>query len=196
MSTNVFRICGFATNFESFSPISIIRQFFISSVCKNITHIKENHIEFDHVLKDDVTCHITFIEISDLDKNTPYSSFGDCMIIFIDLEKEKIIEKLEEIVFYMKENFNISKKIYVLGIFTSNNKLHKNITEEAITEYLDTTQLIYDYLDINIESNTDLANFFDFITQEALEEKKKKKSKEKDLPDYDMSKSKWDCIIC
>lgn len=193
MSNTIFRICGFSTHNESFSPISIMKQFFNSTICKNISQIKESHIEFDHTLKDNTSCHITFVEINDLDKSTSYSNFADTLIIFIDLEKEKIIEKLEEIIFYIKENFNLSKKIYLLGLYTQNNKPQK--TEEAITEYLDTTQIIYDYLELDSESNEDLVNFFDFITQEAIEEKAKQKSKEKDLPEYDMSKSKGICII-
>lgn len=196
MSNTIFRICGFSTHNESFSPISIMKQFFNSTICKNISQIKENHIEFDHTLKDNTSCHITFVEIVDLDKTTSYSNFADTLIIFIDLEKEKIIEKLEEIIFYIKENFNLSKKIYLLGLYTQNNKSQKNLTEEAITEYLDTTQIIYDYLEIDSDSNEDLVNFFDFITQEAIEEKAKQKSKERDLPEYDMSKSKGICIIC
>ena len=113
---SVFRVGAFSTNFDTFSPITIIRQFFVSTVCKNISYIKDNHVEFEHVLEESTEIHTNFIAISNLEKSYNVCSCADCFIIFVDLELKESMDKLEQIVNYIKLKCNEDKKVYVLGI--------------------------------------------------------------------------------
>ena len=46
----IFRIGAFSTNNEEYSPISMIEKFFTATSNKNVSYIKENHVEFKYTL--------------------------------------------------------------------------------------------------------------------------------------------------
>ena len=185
---SAFRVAAFSTNFENFSPITLIRQFFVSTVCKNISYIKDNHVEFEHVLEDSTAIHTNFIAISNLEKSYNVCSCADCYIIFVDLELKESMEKLEEIINYIKVKCNDDKKVYVLGIYTKAENIQNNFKEETFKDYLDTTKLYCEYLEVCLELTVELVKIFEKIIQDALEAKKELKNLQGGLGD-DMSKS-------
>ena len=190
----VFRVGAFSTNFDNFSPITIIRQFFVSTVCKNISYIKDNHVEFEHVLEDSTEIHTNFIAISNLEKSYNVCSCADCFIIFVDLELKESMDKLEQIVNYIKIKCNEEKKVYVLGIYTKGENIQSNFKEETFKDYLDTTKLYYEYLEVCLEVTVELVKIFEKIIKDAIEAKKELKILQSGMNE-DMSGSGANCYI-
>lgn len=173
MSANpqVIRMASFSTNFESFSPISIIRQFFMSTSCKNITYIKDNHVEYEYILKDSKTLHVNFIEISNLEKNYNICSCADCFVVLVDLEFQESIAKIEQTLNYIKEKCAQERKIYCVGIYNDKDKIPEELKENNIKKIFINSNIIYDYCYFKLDSTVDIVKIFDEITQETYENK-------------------------
>ena len=88
-----------------------------------------------------------------------YTGINDvnCYLLYVDLEKEDSKQKLDFILNYAKENCNLEKRIFVFGMITKENN-EKYITEEDIKRYLENSQMIYQYKEINVKQNKDICD--------------------------------------
>jgi len=88
-----------------------------------------------------------------------YTGINDvnCYLLYVDLEKEDSKQKLDFILNYAKENCNLEKRIFVFGMITKENN-EKYITEEDIKRYLENSQMIYQYKEINVKQIKDICD--------------------------------------
>ena len=88
-----------------------------------------------------------------------YTGINDvnCYLLYVDLEKEDSKQKLDFILNYAKENCNLEKRIFVFGMITKEDN-EKYITEEDIKRYLENSQMIYQYKEINVKQNKDICD--------------------------------------
>ena len=191
MSKPTFRVASFSTNFEAYPPMEIIKIFFKSAVCDNISYVNDDQVKFEHMLNEKV-CFTNFVQISNLNATHSFLKCADCVIVFVDLEKEKSFENLEIIITYIKNNCRLERKVYILGIYSNVDKIQPELKEESINEFVDSKNIYYDYLELNLESSIDLVKIVEFISQEAIENKSDKLEKNKEVPE-DVSRS--GCVI-
>ena len=96
MSTNEssngcnFEAVCFSTNFQNFSAISIMKQYFMSTNCLDINYVDKNNVTFKHSLSlgkknGRIDCDNTYIEVTPLSKNVKIKDETDCFIIFLIL---------------------------------------------------------------------------------------------------------------
>ena len=88
-----------------------------------------------------------------------YTGINDvnCYLLYVDLEKEDSKQKLDIILNYAKENCNLEKRIFVFGMITKEDN-EKYITEEDIKRYLENSQMIYQYKELNVKQNKDICD--------------------------------------
>ena len=88
-----------------------------------------------------------------------YTGINDvnCYLLYVDLEKEDSKQKLDFILNYAKENCNLEKRIFVFGMITKEDN-EKYITEEDIKRYLENSQMIYQYKEINVKQIKDICD--------------------------------------
>ena len=88
-----------------------------------------------------------------------YTGINDvnCYLLYVDLEKEDSKQKLDFILNYAKENCNLEKRIFVFGMITKEDN-EKYITEEDIKRYLENSQMIYQYKELNVKQNKDICD--------------------------------------
>lgn len=183
------RIGAFSTNIDSISPIAILRQFFTYSECRNVSYIKESHVEFEHALQDDGdVCHIIYIEVSNYEKKNSVLSCGDGFIIFVDLEDKQSFSILQSIVDYIKLKSN-GKKLYVVGIYSLVDNIQKGLEDSVFKGFLDKAGLPYEYSEVSSESQVDIVKLFDKMVQDCLDNK----SKGQDRDDFAISGKQ--CLI-
>ena len=81
-----------------------------------------------------------------------YTGINDvnCYVLFINLEKQDSMEKLEEIISYARDYCELGKKIYVLGMISGNEGESRQINKSDITKVLDQVQANYEYKEFNL----------------------------------------------
>ena len=119
------------------------------------------------------------------------SIYADSYIIIIDLESEVSYTNLDSIISYMKENCNIEKKIFFLGIYKNVDNINEDLKEENIKDFIDNKKLNYDYLELNIEYKNDLIKIMEFITNQSISNKDGKENSF----DNNEGQSKSKCIL-
>lgn len=60
------------------------------------------------------------------------------------------------------------KKIFVIGVYSNVNNTKENLEEENILEYLDNKKLMYNYLEVNIDSDKELNKTIDFFIKDGI----------------------------
>ena len=115
-----------------------------------------------------------------LDLSREYNGIKDvnCYLLFVDLESNDSKNQLLLIIRYFLKYCNLSKTIYIIGLFNSyieNTK--KNINEEQIKKIIKESNINkFIYKEINIEDQQKISDFISeiFITVESKPNKKKK----------------------
>ena len=108
----------------------------------------------------------------------------NCYLLFIDLESKDSKEQLHLIIQYYLKYCNLSRKIYIIGLFNSyveNRK--KSIDEEQIKEILTKANINkFVYKEMNIEDQQKISDMISeiFINAESLPKKKKIKTDNKE----------------
>ncbi len=204
MSTNEssngcnFEAVCFSTNFQNFSAISIMKQYFMSTNCLDINYVDKNNVTFKHSLSlgkknAQIDCDNTYIEVTPLSKNVKIKDETDCFIIFFDLEYNDSLDELNKILKMISDICEIDRKIYVITFYTDESNIKSEIDEENLKNFFGRYMLnSYDISKVNMSSQDELTNKIDIITKEALEEKSLINS---DVKDFDNDKSKSACLI-
>lgn len=188
-----FKVACFSTNHSSFSPLSIMKQYFMSTNCTNINNCDDGHIEFEHILVKDnaqkINCFNIYYEISHFGKTSKILSSSDCFIIFIDLENDNSLIELNKILDFMKEKCDLDKKIFGITIFTNENNIKKSLSEENIRNYFNKFFLTnYSIQEVDMDTDDELVKAIDSLTTEVLIIKKQI-GREGKIMDFDRSGS-------
>ena len=153
------QIIAFTTNEKNPSPNDLIDKY----LEKN-SHfiIKKNKqlVAFSSVLQEQKKP--TKIMICTLlDLNMEYEGINEvnCYIIVIDLQKETSKQKYSEIISYIQKFCDLSKKIYLLGVKSDENEDNKTkLTEEEIDQVVQTLNVDYEYLELNIDNTAQVSD--------------------------------------
>ena len=183
----IFSPACFSTNTTTFSPITVMKQYFMTTDCTDISYSKSNHVEFKHIIVDS-ECFNIFHDVSSFTvEDIKICDEADCFIIFFDLENGDSLAELNKILNFLSEKCDTNKKIFVISIYTNENNIKSNLNDKNIKYYFSKYLLDnYDIQEANIDSLTELAQVIDSVITEILESKDLLKSKSFD---YDKSKS-------
>ena len=144
---------GFTTNDKNYSPNDII-----SNYLNNNSHfiIKKNTqiIAFSTVLPDQKKpTKIMLITLLDLEIEYEGINEVNCYLIIIDLQKETSKDKLSEILAYINQFCNLSKKIYLLGVKKDEEENKIKLTEEEILQKIKEMNVEYEYFELNLDNS-------------------------------------------
>ena len=184
----IIQIVAFSTNINSSqfsSPYEIIKIFL-----KYHDHILLKQriglaLAFKTLLpKSKIDTQIMICSVLDLLREYNGIKNVNCYLLFIDLESKDSKEQLHLIIQYYLKYCNLSRKIYIIGLFNSyveNRK--KNIDEEKIKEILKKANINkFVYKEMNIEDQQKISDMISeiFINAESLPKKKKIKTDNKE----------------
>ena len=186
-----FKTLSFSTNVSNLSPCSVLNILLSNNLCSNIKNLNKHAVEFDYQFVSNVLVHTQFSEAYTLNKKYSMSNYADSYIIIIDLESKVSYTNLDSIISYMKENCNIEKKIFILGIYKNVDDIDEDLKEENIKDFIDSKKLNYDYLELNIESKNDLIKIMEYIINQSVLNKDEKG----DSFDKNEGQSKSICIL-
>ena len=192
----IFNAYCFSTNNSNFNTINVMKQYFMSTECSEISYIKNTCVKFIHKLLAEngtkVDCHNTYIEIYPLSKSNKISDKNDCYIIFFDLEFNDSLNELNKILNYISNGGNHDKKIYLINIYTNEKYIKEDLTEENIKVYFGKYFITnYDISIVNMDSSDEIVKVIDSLTEDTLQDKNLFDGNK----NVDMDKSKSRCLI-
>jgi len=91
-----------------------------------------------------------------------YSGITDvnCYLLFIDLEQDDSIQKLNDIIKYIKDYCRIKKKFFIYGVISGDEMNEIKINEMEIKNVLKETEIIYSYKELNLSNKEDIHENF------------------------------------
>ena len=184
----IIQIVAFSTNINSSqfsSPYEIIKIFL-----KYHDHILLKQriglaLAFKTLLpKSKIDTQIMICSVLDLLREYNGIKNVNCYLLFIDLESKKSKEQLHLIIQYYLKYCNLSKKIYIIGLFNSyGENMKKNIDEAQIKEIFTKANISkFVYKEMNIEDQQKISDLITeiFINVDSLPNKKKAKTDNKE----------------
>ena len=152
------QIVAFSTNDQTQTPNDIIN-IFLGQINHTIIKKSRHSIAFSTNLKNS-TKNTRIMIVSILNLTREYTGITDvnCYILFINLEKEDSLEKLEGIINYAKDYCELGKKIYVLGMLSGNQDEVRCINKTEITKIMDQIQVNYEYKEINLSKTKEVSD--------------------------------------
>ena len=184
----IIQIVAFSTNINSSqfsSPYEIIKIFL-----KYHDHILLKQriglaLAFKTLLpKSKIDTQIMICSVLDLLREYNGIKNVNCYLLFIDLESKESKEQLHLIIQYYLKYCNLSKKIYIIGLFNSyGENMKKNIDEAQIKEiFMKANISKFVYKEMNIEDQQKISDLITeiFINVDSLPNKKKAKTDNKE----------------
>ena len=144
------QVVAFSTSDSTKTPNDIIN-IFLGQQNHKIIKKSRHSIAFSINLKNS-SKDTTIMVYSILNLTREYTGINDvnCYVLFINLEKQDSMEKLEEIISYARDYCELGKKIYVLGMISGNEGESRQINKSDITKVLDQIQANYEYKEFNL----------------------------------------------
>ena len=184
----IIQIVAFSTNINSSqfsSPYEIIKIFL-----KYHDHILLKQriglaLAFKTLLpKSKIDTQIMICSVLDLLREYNGIKNVNCYLLFIDLESKESKEQLHLIIQYYLKYCNLSKKIYIIGLFNSyGENMKKNIDEAQIKEIFTKANISkFVYKEMNIEDQQKISDLITeiLINVDSLPNKKKAKTDNKE----------------
>ena len=184
----IIQIVAFSTNINSSqfsSPYEIIKIFL-----KYHDHILLKQriglaLAFKTLLpKSKIDTQIMICSVLDLLREYNGIKNVNCYLLFLDLESKESKEQLHLIIQYYLKYCNLSKKIYIIGLFNSyGENMKKNIDEAQIKEIFTKANISkFVYKEMNIEDQQKISDLITeiFINVDSLPNKKKAKTDNKE----------------
>ena len=184
----IIQIVAFSTNINSSqfsSPYEIIKIFL-----KYHDHILLKQriglaLAFKTLLpKSKIDTQIMICSVLDLLREYNGIKNVNCYLLFIDLESKESKEQLHLIIQYYLKYCNLSKKIYIIGLFNSyGENMKKNIDEAQLKEIFTKANISkFVYKEMNIEDQQKISDLITeiFINVDSLPNKKKAKTDNKE----------------
>ena len=114
-----------------------------------------------------------------LDLLREYNGIKDvsCYLLFVDLESKDSKSQLNLIIQYFLKYCNLSKKLYIIGLFNCNSESdNKTLDERQIKEIIEPAKINkFIYKEMNIADQQTISDFISeiFISTEGIKNKKK-----------------------
>ena len=114
-----------------------------------------------------------------LDLLREYNGIKDvsCYLLFVDLESKDSKSQLNLIIQYFLKYCNLSKKLYIIGLFNCNSESdNKTLDERQIKEIIEPAKINkFIYKEMNIADQQTISDFISeiFISAEGMKNKKK-----------------------
>ena len=190
----IYNVLCFSTNKKTYEPLSVLKNYIISSGYNPKKIIRYNPLDFYYQTKSTQIL-ISFHQIINFNEvNMDICHFAESYIIMIDLESNDTYNNINEIVDYMNNLCDSEKTVFVLGLYSNPNNIKNNLNEANVKEFLDKKNLIYEYVESNIKLTRDFIKTIDYIIEEGIK-KVETKIKEGDLNNKIDSDSKSRCVI-
>ncbi len=161
------QIVAFSTNESEHNPNDLINTFLENN---NHLIIKKTSLATAFTMTFPNSSKQTKIMVcSVLNLSKEYTGITDvnCYLLYIDLEKQDSKAKLEIILNYAKEVCDLGKKIFVYGMISQKEGI-KYITKDDIERYLDDSQIVYEYNEINIKENRQICDSLSYVFDYSL----------------------------
>ena len=157
-SNNKIQIVAFSTNDKEGTPneiISTFLSFYSHKMIKKSKTVLAFSIEFPD---SNIETKIMICSILNLTKD--YSGITDvnCYVLVVHLDKEDAASKLEEILQYMKEYCDETKKIFIMGV-TPSKGATQVITQKDITKQMENFGQKYEYHTLKLSESQEVADY-------------------------------------
>lgn len=157
-SNNKIQIVAFSTNDKEGTPneiISTFLSFYSHKMIKKSKTVLAFNIEFPD---SNMETKIMICSILNLTKD--YSGITDvnCYVLVVHLDKEDAASKLEEILQYMKEYCDETKKIFIMGV-TPSKGATQVITQKDITKQMENFGQKYEYHTLKLSESQEVADY-------------------------------------
>jgi len=144
--------------------------------CLDTNYLKDNHVEFKHKILfqngTEMLVHNSYYEITSFSKVSQACNKAECFIIFFDLEHNESLIELNKILKYLKEANDGDKRIFLINIYTSENNIKSNLTEESVKNCFSNYSLSnYEISTVNMDSSDELSKAIDKLTEVTIQEK-------------------------
>ena len=152
------QIIAFTTNEKDRSPYNILSIYFDNN---NHNIIKKNQqlLAFSTTLPGNKKS--TKVMICTLiDLNIEYEGLDDvnCYIIIIDLQKDSSKDKYSEIISFINNSCDVSKKIFLLGVKDNKENDEIKISQEEIEKKIKELKRDYDYFELNLDNSQEISD--------------------------------------
>lgn len=151
------QLVAFTTNENEEMPndiISIFLPFYSHKILKKGKAAMAFNFEFP---ESNAQTKIMICSILDLTREYLGINDVNCYIIMVGLGKEGAGERFDNILKYMKEYCDDTKLIYILGLTSNSDEGKVHITQEEITNKMDNFGQKYEYRNVNINQEKEVA---------------------------------------
>ena len=152
------QIVAFSTNDSNLIPNDII-QILLDQYTHTIIKKSRHSITFTLVLPDCIkSTKIMICSVLNLNREYIGITNVNCYLYFIDLQNEKTKLNLDSIISYSKDYCDLTKKIFILAIVDKNNDEKIFINKGEIKKIMDSGDLNYEYIELNLEKKKEVAD--------------------------------------
>ena len=152
------QIVAFSTNQASETPNDIITAF-LSPLTHKILKKNRHSIAFSLTMPNaSKPTKVMICTVLNLEREYTGITDVNCYILFVDLQKEDSNEQLHDIINYMKEYCDETKKIFVIGTQKSQDNTNY-ITEKDIRSKMDSFGKKYEFHQMNLESPKEISDY-------------------------------------
>ena len=152
------QVVAFSTSDSTKTPNDVINIFLGTQnhkIIKKTRHSLAFSLNLNNSSKD-----TTMMVYSILNLTREYTGITDvnCYLLFVDLEKEDSIKKLNDIIEYAKDFCDLMKKIYVVGMISGTEENKKFVNKSDISKILGQEQVNYEYKEINLKNTKEVSD--------------------------------------
>ena len=151
----VLSLVFFSTNISAKPPIDMIQ-----SNLKDfnvVSNSKKSSNTYTYQLNQNQTIKFKLFNISNFNKQYTACLTADAYIVFLDLESKNALDRLEEVVTYIKEYCSYDVKTYVIGRYNKEESRIASLDSCEINNFLNMKNFLYTYIEIN--NNIESENF-------------------------------------
>ena len=151
----VLSLVFFSTNISAKPPIDMIQ-----SNLKDfnvLSNSKKSSNTYTYQLNQNQTIKFKLFNISNFDKQYTACLTAAAYIVLLDLESKDALDRLEEVVTYIKEYCSYDVKTYVIGRYNKEESRIASLDSCEINNFLNMKNFLYTYIEIN--NNIESENF-------------------------------------
>lgn len=148
--SSILTLIFFSTNQSSEPPIDTVKNnitdFKISSSSK-----KKSTPTYTYQISPNQVTKFKFYYMSNLEKQYAICLTADAYVVFLDLECSDALDKLEEIIKYIKEFCSYDVKTYVIGKYNKLENKIPTLDSCELNNFLSMKNFLFTYIEINNE---------------------------------------------
>ena len=165
------KILIFGTNQYYEHPQDLMNSFIETHTVENLVKKHDSTMEFTYSLTSNDPTTIKLIFLKNLERGYNFCQGADANIIFIDLECVDALDKLNNIIEYIKENISQEIKSYVIGKYNSTEDKIKSLNINTMTEHLKNKDFLFQYDEICTEPKKEFDDNIENFFKQILESK-------------------------